>query len=571
MNYSTITQELMTPTPNATFPTNTKDQDITHSARLAIRVIYALVFLVGVMGNSMVCYIILKRRRRKRIHIFTLNLAISDLLVLLIYLPLQVSLFENDMKWKLGHAFCRITYSLIPICIFSSIGTLVAITRDRYVAVINPLKSNISNKTRWTLILIWSVSVILTIPLTIVSDLYRGYCMEANWPSIGVEKAYWIMVFCIQFAFPVCFITVTYIIIIVHLKIDSVPAEGNNHFSRRLRSRRRQHQRLTTMIIVLVLVYVICVMPQHVVFFWFFYGNLQTVRHNLYVFLFSNLMAIANSAVNPIVYGTLNKEMKRGIKGILHCSYNNYSGSKRSKKNQRLTAFYSHRSRRDTSVSLLSSTMDRKSPPSYSEACSSRTSFVISPRNISLVPVPEIKNLNVTSDNNGNEESGKVHLHCANEKGQTKHLNLPAGYYWSRDCDQFSADDSFSSISNDEYIFRPDENFTKLPEEDHDQRDVPDDTESRSNDHRNNFTVEDQSNAKCVKAETEDRSNIKSSEKVKVGRKCSIASTDSGCNNASINTSAVTHFLQHSDQNNKDHWHCQEEHKLESLVCDFLV
>ena len=327
MNNTTSAFEVSTLILNSASPRNATIQhssiDMQDSARMIFRFMYGLVFVVGILGNSMVCYIITKQKRRKRIHILILNLAVSDLFVLLIYLPLQLILFENNMQWKFGYGFCKITYSLIPTSFFSSIGTLVAITRERYVAVISPMNFNLSLKTRWTLLLIWSASVVLTIPLMYASGLKNGHCMEANWPSTDIEKAYWIMVFCVQFALPVCIISATYIMIFMHLKINSLPTEIISSYSRRLRIRRRQHNHMTIMTIVLVFVYVICMLPQHVVFFWYFYGNLQTIPYSLYVFLLSNLMAIANSSLNPIVYGTLNREMKRGIKRALHCNTGN--------------------------------------------------------------------------------------------------------------------------------------------------------------------------------------------------------------------------------------------------------
>ena len=340
MNNTTSAFELSTLILNSAYPKNAtsiqhRPIDMQDSARMILRFMYGLVFVVGIFGNSMVCYIITKQKRRKRIHILILNLAVSDLFVLLIYLPLQLILFENNMQWKFGYGFCKITYSLIPISFFSSIGTLVAITRERYVAVISPMNFNLSLKTRWSLMLIWSVSVLLTVPLMYASGLKNGYCMEANWPNTDIENAYWIMVFCVQFALPVCMISVTYIIIFMHLNINSLPTEKIGYYSRRLRIRRRQHNHMTIMTIVLVFVYVICMLPQHVVFFWNTYGNLQTVPYSLYVFLLSNLMAITNSSLNPVVYGTLNKEMKRGIKRVLHCNARNdneYEGTTTSRK-----------------------------------------------------------------------------------------------------------------------------------------------------------------------------------------------------------------------------------------------
>ena len=56
---------------------------------------YLATFAVGVVGNILVCtVIIIRRNRRGGIHLLTLNLAMSDLIVLLLYLPAEIYQIE---------------------------------------------------------------------------------------------------------------------------------------------------------------------------------------------------------------------------------------------------------------------------------------------------------------------------------------------------------------------------------------------------------------------------------------------------------------------------------------------
>ena len=284
--------------------------------RDATRVIYVSVFVIGVLGNIMVCYIICKRNTnsiRRSIHTFTLNLAVSDLMVLFIYLPSQLHMFETNMLWKLGDVMCRITYLTVPLCMFSSIGTLVAISRDRYIAVINPMVALEKRNTKYILSTLWVVSFILTIPLILVAKIEKGYCTEI-WPNRLLGSVYWIFVFFIQFAIPVLIVAIAHALIIIHLHKVKTPFAGN---TRRSIRKRQQQQRLIRMSICLVLCYVICMLPQHIVFFWLLYGDLRNQPYGMYIFQISNLMMILNSALNPIVYGTLNNDIKRGVFSIL--------------------------------------------------------------------------------------------------------------------------------------------------------------------------------------------------------------------------------------------------------------
>ena len=48
-------------------------------------------------------------------------------------------------------------------------------------------------------------------------------------------------------------------------------------------------------------------------FFWMSFGNLRNQPYNMFIFQVANLMQILNSALNPVVYGTLNNDIKRGF------------------------------------------------------------------------------------------------------------------------------------------------------------------------------------------------------------------------------------------------------------------
>ena len=305
-----------------------------------MRVVFIVVFIVGVFGNIMVCYIIFKRYhgpKRRSIHNFTLNLAFSDLLVLFLYLPSQFLLIMNKMKWKIGDGMCRFTYSIVPLSIYASIGTLMAISRDRYYAVTKPMSSLERRSTRPILICIWVVSFILTIPLSLVSRLDCGYCSE-KWPNMFLEKLYWIFAFCIQFAFPVLILAIAHAMIIIHLKRLTLPTQ--DHRRARAVERKRQQQKLIVMSVVLVMVYVICMLPQHVVFFWMSYGDLHSQHYGMYIFQISNLMLILNSALNPVVYGTLNNDIKKGIIGVFKRGNHARSTFKNTFKMKTMTSFY---------------------------------------------------------------------------------------------------------------------------------------------------------------------------------------------------------------------------------------
>ena len=86
-----------------------------------------------------------------------------------------------------------------------------------------------------------------------------------------------------------------------------------------VRQRMKQTSKITNMLIALVILYAVCMLPQHIVFLWYTYGNLAGSKYFIYVLRFANVFPMANSALNPIAYGTLNKEFKKVYKSFFNC------------------------------------------------------------------------------------------------------------------------------------------------------------------------------------------------------------------------------------------------------------
>ena len=299
--------------------------------RWTLRIIFILVFLVGTVGNSVVCAAVIRRKRMwTSSNIFTFNLAFSDLLTVVIYVPSQMTAFENNHNWLLGDFACRLSYTIIPTCMSASIMTLLAITLDRYRAISNPLRSRLKMRTvRIILAGIWITSFLIVLPLVFVAGLNRPsqdkvFCDEINWPEEILSKVYWIFIFAIQYVLPLA--TIVILAVLIALKIRQNSAEmlkSSNQLLTAARQRMRQTARITNMLVALVILYAVCMLPQHVVYFWMVYGELFKYKYYVYVLRFSNVFPMANSAFNPFAYG-LNKEFKQAFQSFFKCVCNQH-------------------------------------------------------------------------------------------------------------------------------------------------------------------------------------------------------------------------------------------------------
>lgn len=132
------------------------------SVAAVFTVSYLLIFLVCMLGNGVVCFIVLRRKNMRTVtNLFILNLAISDLLVGIFCMP--TTLVDNIITgqstqfnmpstshnvtacfpstlicfplltgWPFGSVVCKISGMVQGISVSASVFTLVAIAVDRW-------------------------------------------------------------------------------------------------------------------------------------------------------------------------------------------------------------------------------------------------------------------------------------------------------------------------------------------------------------------------------------------------------------------------------------------------------
>ena len=288
--------------------------------KIITRFIYIIIFLVGIVGNLLTCYIIISRKFMRRvIHIYTFNLAVSDLAVIFLYIPVEMVRNENDLKWTMGASMCKISYIVTPTSLISSVCTLVAITLDRHRGVTRPFKwrGDSEKLLRYSLPVIWTIAIACSSPLFYYANIvkYRGglYCVE-SWTNKVQETVYWLTMFFVMVVVPLL------IIIIANAHMIFFMKKLSSSISHCDTEQHKQHRRMIRMVVALVLVYALCSSPQHIVFFWFRFGSLESNKSlSVHIFKASNLMIIVQSAINPIIYGTGRKDFQGAFKNIFQC------------------------------------------------------------------------------------------------------------------------------------------------------------------------------------------------------------------------------------------------------------
>ena len=285
---------------------------------LVVLIIYTVILIIGIIGNVLTCSIVLfQHSMRRSIHLYTVNLSVADIFILLFYAPIQMRFIMDNMDWKMGVFVCKLANSVVPLTLQSSIGTLVAISIDRHRGLNNPFAWRAQSKKHAKIIIpvIWITAVATAIPLVyyckIVTDpiLSINVCYEkfSSNPLLDSDIAYvyWTTIALVQYIIPLLVIS------FVNIHIAKIVYNSRDRLN-------LLHKRMFKMVAVLLITYLICTGMQHLSFFINHFDS--TFRENVvapYLFIISNLLVCLQAAINPLIYGTSRNDYKNSYKEII--------------------------------------------------------------------------------------------------------------------------------------------------------------------------------------------------------------------------------------------------------------
>ena len=291
---------------------------------------YCILLIVSLLGNSVIIAVVWKEQRmRKTINFFIVNMSVADLLITL-YMPRAMSIWYSGYQWQvrgtIGLIFCKFAVFTHQTAICVSIFTVVAISCDRFFAVVLPLKTIITKMVcQIILAMIWILSVAIRLPM--LYGLETVYDRHGKWSCslslddafyIGAEKAYYKFTLIGLFAVPLSVTVILYTGILTSLKLRKVPGEEV------LRSMGRQQRRdavikrkVLRMVLIVVAVFVLCWILYFVQLILFSY-KIQVSCDVQFLRLF---LAHLNSAINPCLYLLLNENFRGGVRNILSRSH----------------------------------------------------------------------------------------------------------------------------------------------------------------------------------------------------------------------------------------------------------
>lgn len=288
--------------------------------------VYSLIFLVGIVGNGLVIFSVLRfSKMRTATNMYLLNLAMADILflfALVFFIPSYLL-----QRWPFNTGCCILFFGLTAINWYASVFTLTAMSIDRYFAVvkITPHHKRPLGHVRAICATIWVTAVVVMFPTLLFSksgpDPADAADQNTNCriklpdfgPDISPDAVFIFYSFSIGFAVPIALSSYFYVAVLLQLR----RLARRQHSSKRLR---RSNRKVTVLVLLIIFVYTSCWAP-----YWCF-QMLMVLGYELPTYLGNvlsvliQLLTYVNSTCNPILYAFLSENFRTSFAKLFLCA-----------------------------------------------------------------------------------------------------------------------------------------------------------------------------------------------------------------------------------------------------------
>lgn len=299
--------------------------------------LWSTIVFLGVVGNLLVCFVILSQAKMKTsMNYYLLSLAIADLGVLLIIYPVVLLKYLSPFRWLLGKHACHYLYPTVEVFFGASIWSITAIAIERYRNIVGAQRYQIQHRSRvrtFVIIgMVWLTSFFVSsVPLYPVMDYHPilEICVPAL-PNL-LFQSYSIVVIVVWYALPLVVIAFTYVSIkkrvlqsVAFRTSMSEHDDGNqavlqNSSNKERIDKRiwRQSNKTTRILTPLVILFAVTMFPLNA------FRVMSLIMPEYWKKSYYNLIigqlimfTMINSSANPMVYCIMSREFKVAFKKI---------------------------------------------------------------------------------------------------------------------------------------------------------------------------------------------------------------------------------------------------------------
>lgn len=264
-------------------------------------VLYSLVFLLSLLGNSLVLWILFRYENLTSLtNIFITNLCVSDL-VFSCMLPFWA--VDQSLGWIFGEFLCKAVNAVFSVGYYSGVFFLTLMTILRYLSVVNPL-STLRSQTQscgfLVSLVVWTGSVLIVVPEVIhttVQGNLEGHntCDYADWGWKKVDVYQRNILFLFSFG----------VIVFCYFKILIIL----------LRAKSRRKHRTVKLILIIVVAFFLSWAPYNILSFLLTLPppTCQYAKDSNLAFHISRKIAFFHCCLNPVLYVLVGVKFKRHL------------------------------------------------------------------------------------------------------------------------------------------------------------------------------------------------------------------------------------------------------------------
>ena len=287
---------------------------------------FCLIFFVSLAGNTVIGIIVYKTKTmRKPINFFIVNMAMSDLLFPIFWIPRFIQgLYINSylISGPLGQALCKMTNFLPLVSKVVSIQSVVLIAVDRFGAVVFPLRSPLirSKLCPFYILATWIIAMAVQSPYLFAYKLVEypgGLVCRLRWKEVFGESSsfyrYEVSNLRIFYLTPLVLIAILYVIIYIKLKSQEIAGAQSANAEQQRQQRERNVFKMT---LAIVLGFAVCWLPYSIVWFLVFFAPDIWSCGLQYFAVFALFMGHINCTVNPCICFIFSKNYRIGLKNL---------------------------------------------------------------------------------------------------------------------------------------------------------------------------------------------------------------------------------------------------------------
>ncbi|XP_035265330.1 C-C chemokine receptor type 5-like [Anguilla anguilla] len=282
--------------------------------RIFLPTLYSLVFIVGLVGNGLVAYVLVvcQRKTMTMTDLCLLQLAVSDL-IFIISLPFW-SHYVAARNWPFGGFLCKTVTGLYLLGFYGSIFFMVLMSMDRYVVIIHAVTTARHRSMLVGMALcgvIWLISFCASVPtflFTQVKNESDSFTCKVVFPEgSSWEQVTYFQMNLLGFLLPLCIMVFCYSRIIPTL----------------VNLRSVQRHKAIRLILIIVILFFLFWTPYNVTIFLHalhtlgYFSECDFSQNLDFSLQWTETIAFTHCCLNPVIYALVGQRFQRMVLKLL--------------------------------------------------------------------------------------------------------------------------------------------------------------------------------------------------------------------------------------------------------------